>query len=491
MRLRDSDCRAQGDDGAILVLALLFIGVVAVLITSVISISTTGVRAVAVDREYVAKRYAADAGLKFAVQQVRAKSEYCGTASPSLQPPTDLLTSNGGPFTTNTPTPSLNVTCTATGGTRQSGAAGYALIVNDPSPQGITIIANTLNRSLSVQGPTFIASHPASLALDVTKGDYWTLGTSGPSCPGLPSGASLETPPYVADCQPTAPAPPITLPDAIPTSHGASPDRVVGDCAIFGPGSYTAIDLTTYPHIYLASGVYYFDNVNFDVVGRDVFAGRPLTLSDILTGGNPQPKPCSNDLAASGIAGVSGTGVKIILGGTARIFADNPGGVLEIYARAGGGTAEGTQDVSVMDVPATLPPGAPAWDPSSSSLTNPSYSTVRFGVGNNANPGGGQNLSLGVHGLVYLPDAGVALRSDSSESRLEGGLVAGRLTISTSNGIGGFAIGANQYTTARQLHVTSTATGAGAGDKPLVATADVVVDDKTHRVYFASWQNRQ
>lgn len=472
--------QARGDEGAVLVIALLFIGVVAVLITSVISISTTSTRGVSVTREYVAKRYAADAGLKYAVQQLRTKSEYCGSNSPSLQPPSDFLTSNGGPFTANTPTPTVAVTCAAAGGTPQAGAAGYALITRDTSTDGITVSGPG---QLPINGPVFVASHPASLPFTVTKGDYWTL-SSGGSCAPKPTQLSLQTPPYTYQCQGSIPAPTITLPDAIPPAHGPDPDRVIGsDCAVFKPGTYTSIDLN-YPHLYFASGVYYFKNVDLTITDRDLFAGRPISLTDIFTTGTP----CTNDLAAAGLpgAGITGTGVKLILGGSSRIVADNPRGVVEIYARAGGDASEGTQDVSVMTVPQSPPAAAGGtWTPSTND-----FASLRFGV-TNVTGGGGQTMSLGVHGLVYVPDGLVDLRNDSSESRLQGGLVAGRLAISTSNNIGGFVIGVNITETARRMHVTSIATGFGTSDRPLIATADIVVDDSTNRVYFTSWANSQ
>lgn len=473
----------QDDDGFVLVLAIIFLGVIALVLTSVIGISTTGVRSVSVGRENLAKRYAADAALKYAVQQLRVKSEACNANPNPLIPPTDFLTSNGGPFSTNTPTPTVTVTCSAGGTGTAYGAAGYTLITNDTSSNGISI-NGAASQTLPVRGPVFIASQPSSLPITVTDGDVWVDRNNG-ACPSQPSGL-IVTAPFTYGCLNALPAPDITLPTmTLRARNGLASESTLStsNCAVYLPGKYTSIDASNYDHVYFASGVYYFQNTDLVVTKGELFGGRPYAPSDILTTGTP----CAIDPAPGAIpnSDVNGVGVKIILGGSSRLIADNPSGVIELYSRsavdAATQAAEGTQGVSLMTVPANAPSGPPNnWVPSPQD-----YTTFRVGAANTTG-NGGQTLSFASHGLVYAPTAYVRLRSDSSEVQLRGGLSAGRLDISTSANIGGFTLQVDGTRQARRLHVVVTASGPGT-DKAATATADLTVNTSTGKAAITSW----
>ena len=381
----------KGDDGALLVLALVFIFLMAVIVTAILSATNTSFTAATVTRQYVTKNYAADAGLRYALQQVRANPEICSGPNNLITPPANFLSSDGNNPANNQPFPGVAVTCSVDSGQPDIGANGYAIITHDPSNTGL----QSGNHTLTVHGPVFMASHPGSVHMDVTNGNVYTLGTA--PCPAQPNNLTVD-PGHVWSCQPTVPdLPAAQLPQTsflnqMPTRSGPVSPPPAGNCDVYLPGKYSnqTINITnsgnTPAQAYFASGVYYLDNVTIDISKGIVFAGAPHTGATYL--GNTYNEssalaaaplgftPCSGDSFADSASGsdgsVNGTGAKFILGGSSKIVIDNPKGYLEMYSRfvpynqpsdlataQAAAQQEGTQGLSVM----TVPVGTPApWD---------------------------------------------------------------------------------------------------------------------------------
>jgi len=525
-RIREA---GSGDDGALLVLALIFILIIAFVVTGILSETSTTFGAATVTRQYVTKYNAADAGLRFGLQQVRANTEACTPGSTIIQPPSGFFTSDGtatgNPAPANQPFPSVTVSCSVDADQQIPGVNGYALITHDPSSQGF----NSGNHNLTVKGPVFMGNDPNSVSLIVKQANAYTVGTP-PSCPAEPSGLQLS-PGFSWNCQPVVPdnnAP--TLPtNAFLTSSTSMPTRTGpvanpgGNCAVFAPGKYSNMTMPLNTgngnnpgQNYFASGVYYLDNVTIDVSNAIVFAGAPHTgktyLGDeydetsALTAFNSSYQPCSGDSVANAATGndgtVNGTGVKFILGGNSSILVDNPKGYLELYARyvpyAGSGpnttakaqaATEGTQGVSVMSVPAST---ASPWD-----AMPLGYSSLCFGQGN-ANGGGGSHMGLATHGEVYVPQCFTQVRDNLDVAQFTGGLDLGRLTISSSANVSSFLISVEDVKVPVAMTITScvtmsgvtpcTASSSDGGGRSVVGIAHVSVDNVQQAVTVTSWR---
>src|SRR5206468_928051 len=151
--------------------------------------------------------------------------------------------------------PQINISCSVTAGD-DLGGLGYALITRDGSSSGVSVGGPG---NLAVDGPVYVASHPSSLPFTDTSGDV-IYGNVSSACPTQPSNLSVSAP-FSYRCIPDGP-PKVNIapPSALPPAHGATPDKQVGDCAIYTPGTYNAIDTTGTRHkpinqLYFASGV--------------------------------------------------------------------------------------------------------------------------------------------------------------------------------------------------------------------------------------------
>jgi Tfp pilus assembly protein PilX len=494
--------RPRGDEGALLLLALIFILLMAIVVTAILTEATTTFSSATVTRQYVTKSYAADAGLRYGVQQVRANTEACQGAASAITPPSDFLTSDGNSAAANQPLPNVSVNCTLDSGQATLGANGFAIITHEATSAGFA----TSNHTLSVGGPVFMAAPPSSVDVDITKGNAYTLGTPG-SCPARPGGLVLD-PGYAWTCQTTIPDTPVP---ALPTNafEAGMPLRSgpvatpSANCRVFAPGIYRNVTISLASQNYFASGVYYLDNAILGPSGAVVFAGAPhsgatylgnnFTETSKLTADDASHTPCSGDAVAKTATGndgtVNGTGVKFILGGnSSSVFVDNPGGYMEIYSRwvpegagaAAQATAEGAQGISVMTVPAS---GTSPWNPMSTNFTR-----VCLGQGNGAGGGGGgSNMGLAVHGRVYAPNCQIHLRDNSDVTQLIGGLDVGRLDCSTSANVGDFLISVESDSVPQAMTLTSTATLSDGG-RAVTGTAHIQVSNVTQAATVTAWR---
>lgn len=526
---------ANDDDGALLVLALIFILLIALAITGVLAETTTTFGKASVVRQYVTKRYAADAGLRYALQQLRANPTLCqapGTPNNAfnpLDPPASFLSSSGNTAPQNQPFPKVSVKCTIDSGQPLFGANGYALITHSTDPAtGMT--ASLSNAQVPISGPVFLGSDPAldhpaqNLSLSITKGDVFTFMTDSTTCPPEPTKMTIQTG-YGWKCIPFGdPVPDAPVPTLPPSSTyvanlpARGPDPIATpapNCSVFAPGKYeNGIHLN--PGVnppgnggfqpgqnYFGSGVYYFKNTTIDLTKGTIFGGMPRTdttkypgpiipaeSSDL--GAHNDGSACAND-NLQGLSGlVSGTGVKFILAGTSQLLVDNPQAFMELYARWAPDQAtadtEGTQGVSVMSVDSPAPSGWTAYTPGG-------LTSLCFGVGT-ASGGGGSTLGLSVHGLVYLPTCQTVLRNNLDVSNFSGGLDLGSLSISSSTNIANFHISVLQVSVPRKMTIVSTAQATDSSgnlistsvERTVTGTAHLTVDNSAQTVTVNSWR---
>lgn len=472
--------RLREDDGAVLVLALLFITAIALLTTSVLARTTAATGKTAVERQFLTKRYAAEAGLEYAVQQIRQRPNLCpssATVNGDLLTPDDLL---GSALPVNNPEQPLQVDCEVTS-LNDIGFGGYGLITRDPSAAGLQVIG-AASTELKINGPVFLSDLDDPLKFDVTDGDLLVRHDPA-TCPSAESLDVTLNSPHVLACVTTeAPDPVPTLPDMAMTNRGADPaggnSHSKYDCSAWQPGRYTSINLDT--NNYFASGVYYFEDVDLMLSKGSITGGMPDDDNGETKTTQASCKKANGDQVTdadvNGAGSSNGTGVKFILGGSSRIIADNPKGVIELFARQAPSdavaAAEGTQRVSVMTVKSTTTRSGVTYTRSAHDFTS-----VVFGVANDSSGGGGSTLEMVVHGGVYAGDGLVQVRNNKANTQFRGGLVAGRLEISTSANVDGFNIGIRTTPQPRIIRITSVA--GPETERRVTATATARMDNQT------------
>jgi hypothetical protein len=235
-------------------------------------------------------------------------------------------------------------------------------------------------------------------------------------------------------------------------------------------------------HSYFISGAYYFVDVNLTLKDQDLRGGAiDTTTTPPETAVNTTASPCDGVKDTDVPGGVlNGTGVKVILGGSSSLHANNPDGKLELFARKGGAASEGTQGVSVMTVPNTAAVIAAGWLPSTLSTAGSSDSSLQV----DGNPG----VVLGVHGMVYTPNAKVELfATNGGAATLQGGAVVARIFIQGSAVAKNLAVSIPGGTGVRRTVITATAKGVG---RDVIATAVVTIGAAPARtVTIESWRS--
>jgi len=475
--------RGQGDEGAVLVLALLFILATALLVTSVLTRTAGATINASVQREYASKRYAAEAGLEYAVQQLKSRPNLCPSdvgVNNNLLQPTGLLDSDANAAAANNPHPQVAVTCKLVSAA-DIGANGYGLITKDTSAAGLNV-SGPPGEYLKIGGSVFISSLPVPLRFDVTEGDV--VAVKPGACPAPKDVNLLLDTGYQLACLPTqgtAPDPNPTLPPAGLTNKGPNPKAKFGTCSAFEPGKYKN-NINLSENNYFASGVYYFEDVDLTITKGSITGGAAAPQETKTTSSSCMwstgKEVTDADVGSSG----NGTGVKIILGGSSRIVAENPQSAIELFGRqapVASAAGEGTQGVSLMTVTA-------ARASADYKQSTRGFGDVVIGVSEN-NGGGGSKLELAVHGLTYAPDGLVQVRNNKAVTKFLDGLVAGRLEISTSANVGGFDISTTTKPVTRRIQITSKAQGAGGGDRVVTAVATATFDNATGLLSVDTW----
>jgi len=232
-----------------------------------------------------------------------------------------------------------------------------------------------------------------------------------------------------------APDPKPALPPAPTLDRGPGPANTTtppalagGTCAIFLPGRYRSglnLALGNDDANYFASGVYYFEDLgHIDFVDGRVFGGAVDTAS-----GDAQSltaNPCADDATAGVTTG--DTGVQFILGGTSWLDVNKADTELMAFHPASSG--QGPAGVSIRTVPSSPPTG---YKETTSGGADHKGLALLVASGNNPH--------LSVHGLIYTPNASVALNStNTAAAEILGGVVAWDVSLDASASASGLLI---------------------------------------------------
>jgi hypothetical protein len=311
--LRDGD-----DSGASLVLALVFIVVVAVVVTALLSFADTSLRVTVALRAQAARAAGADGAAQVAIDALRHGS-YNGSTGQCFGGSDSMTVSNfyqppSGPADSATVVCELDTSTSVS--TNAATIPGYALLSvgNNALEDGILVKANG-NGGIRAQGSvgsrsTVYINHGQLLV----EGDLIAAGT----CTG-----SITTT-GARNCNTTSPADP-----AYPPPPAPSGDGTISACAAkvtFTPGRYsslTALDAAmkcNKAKVYdFRPGIYYFSYTGvWSIDGGTTVAGSDTPLTDTppaIPGACPtQVAPAPPNLAA---------GVTFVFGGGARLNISN------------------------------------------------------------------------------------------------------------------------------------------------------------------------
>lgn len=505
--------RCHNEEGSILIIALAFLAVAGLAIAGILSQAQAHLIHTEVTRAHESGTYAGDAGVEWAVQQLRQHPSLC--QSPGS--PTDI-TAAYGPFSSNNQT--LTVTCQTTAGGGSPGARPHYAIMTtqDPSLTGSFQSQSGTADPIQILGPVFISGklvqanngcNPAysgsgdpgttnlQKCVQVKNGN---VAQRAMSCNGLtqdPNLVILNDPStnFGWKC-PIAPPddPNYALPPP-PTTVITSGNRAAGftdvatpsgTCRVVFPGTFSGsgalpFSLPSEPAVndyYFASGVYYFNNVgNISIpTGMHVFGGNP-TATDAKVApppGQTDVSPCATDAMAAGHA--SGQGVELVFGGNSSLTVNNNTRV-EFFRRYAAGVS--VPDVSIYGVRAD----------SGSYLRSTADPLVNV-------TSGGAGFSS--HGVIYAWNSGVDLfGSGGTGAQALFGIIAKTVSLQASNAVdpNAFVVRAPAPDLSRMprtITVVATATWPGAtpqttGSSKVEAVVWIDTDDTTAQV--KSWRS--
>jgi hypothetical protein len=480
----------QNQDGATLVLVLMFISVFGLIIAALLTEAGASVKYTTTVTNHEEKVYAADAGVQLGIQQLQQHNQICPVTGSNQTIQTTTV--NGMP---------ISVTCETTSGST-TGGLGYAIFTRSPDADSLNLLQGGAKK---VNGPVHITGGISNLhkKLFVTNGYFSQAESLQPySCNGVSdpdvedSGVDVD-PGYPMLCKTVTPtAPSYPAPTAVPPTPVSTPlESLDGDCKIFYPGTYEnapAIDPSGDVVNYFATGVYYF-KAPFTFAGAGsgdtfFFGGQPAAYELPVKFPDDHPT-CASDGEATAAASAasppvtfspSGSGVQFIFGdGATLTIADKSRA--ELFERTANGEQE-TSSPSVVAVPTT-------WDPVEWQANTPHSTVLEFTAG--------ADKALIVHGVTYAPDHNVVFRvTEDVDAAVFGGVVAWKLDLRSSNaGDGdGLIISASNGTPApRHIVVRATApfpASASAG-REVVSTAVVqITNDTPKKVTIESWRTR-
>ena len=439
------------DDGAILLIVLLFVGVVGLLSVAITEQVRVSVGNTLVVRSQQALVSAANAGIDHGIQKVRTDSTAClnGVSTLPAPPAVDGKT--------------VSVTCEYVSG-NASGVLGYAAVTTDTlAPSLVT----SGGGKKMITGPVFSARVDDMISnLVVSNGDLIEK-QGGSSCnigDAAPGGVTVQPNGLFSyQCKNVAiPSFTDALPSTAITTLGV-PNTVNSKCEVFTPNrKYTGvIDITT--PAYFGSGTYYFEDAAVTIgKGASVVGGSPGAEHPVLG-----LTPCATDGA---VLGSVGSGVKWIFGGTSTLSFSASGAATELFSRRGGDdVSDGTLGVVISQVQANPTPPS-GWVASTLLPAN----DLLF-------EGAGSQPSVAIHGIVDARTAGVNVNnaSNTSQAQFQGGILAGRLTLQNAASSGGLAVNIDTDDKPRVVRLVSTASSAAAGDKKIVSTAVIQLQNNS------------
>lgn len=484
--------RCRGDDGATLVIVLAIVAVFGLLISAVLGQTTTNLGATLVTRAQDEKVFGADSGIDAGIQKLRGDDTLCprpmavGTEQQILS-----LPSNGK---------TVAVSCRTVSG-RSVGAEGFAAVITDSDESGVTSpgLQQQGGGTPSVQGSIYAhrIDDGSSFTLAVRSGDVLEHSSS---CSNVatdkPSGLVVSPdPPYRYACssdswtrfdpKPAFPSSPgLVDRDSLAAAGGLRSETDAG-CRIFLPGKYTVAPVWGTKN-YLASGLYYFEDVAVTVDKAEVVGGAQGPDPE----GADRVEPSINGTTACATDGdvpsadqpaIRGTGVTIVLGGTAslRVSSAAPGAKVELYTRTGAIATQGLNQVSITAVPSYA--ASSTWKKSTGTVGGSGSPVVLVDSGTNP--------ALAVHGLIYAPHRFIDFNAtNSSVAQLVGGVVAGRLRLQASASGAGLGVSVAAGPGRRRIEITAVASESGG--RPITSRAVIdIANDGPRTATVTSWYN--
>ena len=371
-RLQEMRRRAQAEDGMSLVFALGVLTMLGTFVVSVLALAGVSFKNTVVTRAVHDKIYAADGGADVGIQMVRNSTTYCPEVSTSAQSLPDQ-TIDGR---------TVQITCQTTSGSATGTGTGplgnnTMILTGYNSPSGT---APNFNQLFQIDG----IDKGNTQSVTIGGGNVYNAGgfdfkngapklilekdvsQRNPYCTTDKNEAATTNQPQVNgtwSCVTTSvPDPNPTI--RVPTAAAPSPVFANG-CLIAYPGKYTGtgqgFDLDPNGKYYLASGIYYFENVGEVRLNGQVFGGQPLAPE---TKAYTNITPCATDAVANTYrpGAATGYGVTFVLGGNSKLVFENDDDVhFELFTRVAGNAAtEPTPGYSVI-APRTAGTGYLAW----------------------------------------------------------------------------------------------------------------------------------
>ena len=443
--------RVRGDDGISLVLALVFILVVALFATVALTKAQSTLISGSRLRERGQLQYTLDGAVEDGFSDIRAdmtNADPTNCAQAAAPSSTGQIVLNGMTSTW---------TCTLLAGRAKKSSdatlTDYAAVVTSPASGALTAQSGC-SRDLVIQGSIYVngsvQDSDLCKTIKVQAGDYVSPNSRAGCDTDLSALTHVTvTAGYVKTCTdetlnhalPVVALPAAPTQDLTPT-YGAGTDVVLGvapstmTCRVFFPGRYSAAPALRNGGNYFVSGLYYFAAIgtwspsgnHLQVVGgaralatdSDALSGDCSGMTDSLALAQPTVLP---NLAA--IQSYSyPRGVTWVLGGNSHL--DLPTGEISLFTPPQGASSRPMSLVAVAN-------------------SGNGYAAISAASGTpTALTGTSNNTVLRINGKIYAPSALVDIFStQSTEAVARGGVVAYKLTLqSSAAGADGLAISA-------------------------------------------------
>ncbi|MGO4256734.1 hypothetical protein [Marmoricola sp. RAF53] len=354
--LRQRIAAARGDDGAVLIFALLITTTIALVVTALLTRGNGSLRATVELRSAAGTSYAADAAAKIAINNLRTGAGFASNPNESGfnnsldgvgcfgntvgNNGTDTLALNNFyPATGSQQNPtSAVVECTGVSGTGQQGSP---VPINNSNKPGYAIITLngplTTSDNLKVHGGIYSNSTIAG-QVTLDAGDAWAYGActnttvTAPATKHCNAGVKISDPNYSDD-----------LGGTVPTLQ-TPPTSCTGGIAIFQPGYYdNASTLSAATSLcsvaWFKPGTYYFDFHNDSCAnvcpsnlygtsgnvwrtgGNAIIGGTPVNASGTVIS-QPSSNPTLPGSCQSPITDTSAVGVQFVFGGSSQMYVD-------------------------------------------------------------------------------------------------------------------------------------------------------------------------
>lgn len=475
------------DRGNALPLVLIFTTVIATVVVSLASYSITNLKAADVVEDRSDQLTAADAGMRYAIDQLKLRNAGCILDTQQAVLPGVQADFNGA---------SAAVTCERITSGFEGISAYAAVMTGEGLPGGVSLLSSQSGSNQKVLGgPVYMSTiDPSAFTLgpDVKIEDgpllyhdpSATVPCSSVAASYVPSNLVFEPElifgpvcvsvaweeifdsPEVPDLTtlierdgslPLGSSPPLPAPQGSFTDVSGA-----GGCRVFEPGRYTTPPDVTGKDSYFKTGDYLFDlpagNAEVDVRQAVVTAGIPNPLT--TPGGNdiPNTNRCDQQQAAD-VPPAGEFGATFYFAGQSHLNVSTQGS-LEIHTRQ-----QGVADY--VSVQTLCTPNGTWCNPSGGGSFVPAKaSTVTAPAGPGPNflfTDSGNNKEFVAHALVYAPLGQIEFGnvSNTATQKMLGGLIVSRLVLQSSTSATNFEISVPTSPITAEILLKSTASKDG------------------------------